>query len=259
MSYLIRRILLAIMFLSLSCPTFAQAKAPGTTAAKPILVLREGLNGAINEWSSPAKFVLYDNNVAYIDMSNETSEAGDEPRYYASQLTPAESRQLIESLGVRKIMGATNRTYGKGAGPQNEGVQWRLIYWAANKVVQTSVIGSLDEAPANVAKLIKRLENYPRRDKRYLNYDYLIDFHNSPVQAAIAWPQSWTFVKFSAPMLAGQYVEGVYQYHLDAAHALELKAKLAKAHTTCVSVQGHVWRVTLTADPRLPDDALWAH
>lgn len=259
MSYLIPCVFPAILLLTLPCPICAQTKAPAAATSKPVLVLREGLDGAINEWSGPAKFVLYDNNIAIIEVSKETSEDGGEPAYYESQLTPAQSNQLLESLGVRKTMGTTNRRYGKGVGPQNEGVQWRLIFWVGNKVVQTSVIGSIDEAPADVAKLIKSLENYPRREKRYLSFDYLIHFSNSPAQSSIPWPQSWNFVKFSEPMLAGQYVEGVYEYRLDAAHALQLQAKLAKANTKCVSVNGHVWRVTLTADSRLPVDNLWTH
>jgi hypothetical protein len=238
-------------------PATSQPKT--STTPKPILVLREGLDGAINEWSGPAKFVLYDDGTVITETSDETAELGGELKYYRATLTPTQADHLIGSLGVKKAMSSSKPQYGQGAGPQHEGVSWRLIYWAANSKTQITIVGSLDEAPAKIVKLVKALENYPRSGNRYLDFNYIITFENSEPQQSVPWPSEWKFVRFEPAMLAGEHVEGVYEYHMVAAHALELAEKMAKAKTKCVSVNGHAWRVSLTPDPHLPSDSMWAH
>jgi hypothetical protein len=231
-------------------PSLAEPPVP-----KPMLVLREGLNGAINEWSGPAKFVLYGDGTVITETSNETSENGGEPRYYRTRLTPAQTSHLIQSLNVKKTIGTSRRQYGQG-----QGVTWQLIYWGASTRTEITILGSLDQAPKKVMKLVRSLETYPNRGSRYLGYDYLLSFGNAPEQPSLPWPAEWHFLKFSEAMLAGQRVpEGRYEYRLDAIHALELVKKLAEAHTQCISVNGHVWKVRFYPVPRLPNDLLWVH
>ena len=232
------------------------ASAPATP--EPVLVLREGWDGAINEWSGPARFVLYNDGTVITETSNETSENGGELRYYRTHLSPAQASRLIRSLGVKKTIGTSRRQYGQGVGPDAEGVTWQLIYWGASSQGKITIIGSLNQAPARVVKLVRSLENYPGRGTRYLDYDYLLSFSNSPVQPAMPWPKEWRFLKFSEAMLSGQRVpDGVYQYRIEAPHALALIEKLARAGTQCVSVNSYVWKVDLSPAPRLPNDLLW--
>src|SRR5438105_7454959 len=93
-----------------------QPSASAAADPKPVLVLREGLNGAINEWSGPAKFVLYDDGTVFTETSEETSERGGELRYFRTRLTPTQASLLIKSLGVKKVIGTTERQYGQGEG-----------------------------------------------------------------------------------------------------------------------------------------------
>ena len=221
----------------------------------PLLVLREGINGGINEWSGPAKFVLYNDGTLITETSNEMSERGEPISYYQTHLDPPRSNELIQSLRIEAIMSASKKVYGRG-----EGLTWQLMHWDANSRHSITIIGSLAETSADVRYLIKQLENYPKQGIRYLDYNYTLSFSN-PVPGGnngIPWPKSLNFVKFNKDMLLGiRHSDVQYEYELDARHALYLLSILSEKGTHTVVVNGHAWSIELTPDPHLPSDFLW--
>ena len=242
-------------FSSLSPGSIAIAAPP---ISKPVLVLREGLNGAINEWSGPAKFVLYDDGVVITEKSDETSENSGETIYSLARLTPTQTSALLQSIDVKRIIGASNRRYGSGDGTMHEGVAWKLIYWTASSRTEVTILDSLDLAPAAIAKLVSKLEGYRTPGTRYLDFDYFLQFSGLTDEAGIQWPKEWTFVKFDAGMLKGERMpDTVYEYRLAAKYAVRLTERMGSAKTHCISVNGHTWRVRLYQVPRLPNDMLW--
>ena len=235
--------------------TMVVASGARTKPVKPILVLREGLDGGINEWSGPAKFVLYDNGTVLTDSSDETSPKGGTLRYYESRLTPAQAARLLKELEVKRIMGNSQHQYGQG-----EGVTWQLLCWQTpGKAARVTVIDDLSQAPAGIAGLIRHLEQFSHAGKLFLDYDYQVTFSNASDQMpAFPWPQAWRTPKLSPAVLAGvRPPDVVYEAWLEAPRALWLQSMLSKTHTHCISVNGHVWGVRLSPAPRLPSDTLW--
>ncbi|MCW3055977.1 MAG: hypothetical protein JWN14_5147 [Chthonomonadales bacterium] len=244
-------VLLSLLVFWMGGESLAGAAPP----PKPILVLREGLNGSINEWSAPAKFALYRDGTVFTETSNEASEQYSGPlKFLRAHLTAALSQRLLQSLDVSRIVGARKQQFGQGS------VTWQVLYWNGSKQGKMTVQGQLDSAPAKVAKLIRSLENYPKRGSTYLGYDYEIRFETpsgDPQRlVSIPWPKTWNSIKFAKGMLSGSQ-QGVSIYKLDAPHTLQLKAMLTQANSNCVTINGHVWNVKFYPSPRLPNDILW--
>jgi hypothetical protein len=231
----------------------------------PVLVLREGSDGSINEWSGPAKFALYSNGTVITETSRETSEDGSSFIYYKTRLKPLQERSIITSLRVSSIVGSSKRMYGNG-----EGRTWELIYWNDKERGEITIIADLKNAPANVQDLIRKLENYPKHGQIYLDYKYIVMFHPSQERKGLKWPDSIKSIVFSKDFLNGtlpkeflpggkyyNFAAGGYEYKLDAAHALYLSDLLLKAKTNVVLIHGHAWYIELQPLPSLPRDSMW--
>lgn len=239
----------------LTCWVGDPVQAGAAPPAKPILVLREGLNGAINEWSGPAKFALYSDGTLITETSNELSETfGGPMNYLRTHLTPDELKRLLRTLDAERTLGTGKKQYGQGS------MTWQVHYWNGSKRGRLTVQGQLDLAPARVAKLIRTLDSYPKRGAAYLGYNYAVRFENPAggAQDSLPWPKTWHSIKFAQPMLTGvRAPDRGYEYKLDASHALQLKAMLTKANTNRIAVNGHVWNVKFYPEPHLPNDHLW--
>jgi hypothetical protein len=114
------RVLVALCSFCLSAIPVVSQPNP-RTAPKPVLVLCEGRNGAINDWTAPAKFALHNDGTVFTETSDEISGVGDELKYYRSVLTPAEMKSLIVSLSVNETMTSAKNKYGAGIGSKRMG------------------------------------------------------------------------------------------------------------------------------------------
>jgi hypothetical protein len=216
----------------------------------PVLVLREGLDGPINEWTGPAKCALYDDGTVIMDTSNEMISSRAEPAYYKSTLPSGGVKRLIQSLSVPKLL-KSSKTYGQG-----EGVSWRLIYWSGAQKRSVMIIGSLNAAPPGLRRLVGQLERFPNRDQQYINYDCEILFSNSSDAHAITWPSSWR----KPPIPSSNYPFDIGQkFRIETDHALWLRRILRNAKTDSVVVDGRIRRVLIQITPRLPNDSLWVN
>jgi len=227
----------------------AHSMASAVHLSKPILVLREGLDGTINEWSGPAKFVLYNDGTVITERSDETRANIDDLSYFRDHLTHIQFQRLIKSLNVKNIMTVSQSRYGTG-----EGISRQLIFWLNGKPRSILIIGPLKQAPSNLVNLIQRLEQFPKRGVKYLNYDYILTFRKATGKTSIAWPRILRSPKLLQNKLG---IGDVYQYNLDARNAQWIRAKLAKANTQNLSINGYVWRVDFNSVPQLPFDTLW--
>ena len=110
MRLFVQRFIVMLATATLSAVCCGQLSVSASAMPNPILILlREGLDGAINEWSGPAKFALYEDGYLFTETSNETSENSGEPRYFRTHLAPAKSKLLTQSLDVNKVIGVGTR------------------------------------------------------------------------------------------------------------------------------------------------------
>jgi hypothetical protein len=152
----------------------------------PLLVLQERVDGLINDWSGPAKFVLYDDGTVIWDKSNEMSNNGNnEPHYSTCKLTASQVDAFLKPLPLADTFQNDNQQYGQG-----EDLSWRLVYWQNGKAKRMTIIQTLNNAPADVRTIVDALDKYNNSGSPYTDYSFLLLLGPAPGMKAIPWPFS---------------------------------------------------------------------